>query len=184
MPINTPVVSSSVAEPVAPKIPVAKPAPAPKESSRPKTTLSLNDLFKNSEKTEQATEKKEEALPERNEPVTQELLSNAWNNFAEQRKDQVAEYHLLQQPYELNGTSITIHLTNPIEEPLLQSLKPSLVEYLREHLKNNSLQVHGTLKTTESKKKAYTNKEKFDQMVEQNPALAELKARFGLDPDF
>lgn len=146
--------------------------------------MSLNDLFKNPEKTEQATKKKETALPEQNEPVTQESLNRVWNNFAEQRKDQVAEYHLLQQPFELNGTSITIHLTNPIEEPLLQSLKPSLVEYLREHLKNNLLQVHGTLKTIENKKKAYTNKEKFDQMVEMNPTLAELKARFGLDPDF
>jgi len=36
----------------------------------------------------------------------------------------------------------------------------------------------------ETKKIAYTNKEKFDHLAEKNPALRELKERLGLDADF
>ena len=36
----------------------------------------------------------------------------------------------------------------------------------------------------QSKKIAYTNKEKFEHLAEKNPLLKELKEKLGLDPDF
>ena len=36
----------------------------------------------------------------------------------------------------------------------------------------------------QSKKVAYTNKEKFDHLAEKNPVLNQLKEKFGLDADF
>jgi DNA polymerase-3 subunit gamma/tau len=79
---------------------------------------------------------------------------------------------------------ITIHLNNAIEEPLLQSIKIDLITYLRERLKNNNLQLTAQLKEVTSTRMAYTNKEKFEAMMEKNPLLAQLKEKFGLDPDF
>lgn len=111
-------------------------------------------------------------------------LTEIWQQFLETKKDQAAEFHLLSHPYELNGTIVTLQLTNPIEEPLLESLRLPLVEYLREQLRNGSIQVRGILKTVDSKRMAYTNKEKFDLLAEKNPMLLELKNRMGLDPDF
>jgi hypothetical protein len=42
----------------------------------------------------------------------------------------------------------------------------------------------GELKTHDEKKVLYTNRDKFDYLVEINPALKELKERLGLDTEF
>jgi len=107
-----------------------------------------------------------------------------WNEFAEQRKNQVAEYHILTQPFTLKNNVITVLLNNPIEEPLLQGIKTDLVTYLREKLNNSTLQVEGEMQQTNTRRKAYTSKEKFDYLLEKNPLLKELQEKLGLDPDF
>jgi DNA polymerase-3 subunit gamma/tau len=91
---------------------------------------------------------------------------------------------LLNREFKFHNNQITIHLTNPIEEPLLSSIKTNLVEFLRHKLNNNSIQVIGVLQEVQSKKVAYTNKDKFEHLAEKNPLLNELQDRFGLDPDF
>jgi DNA polymerase-3 subunit gamma/tau len=108
----------------------------------------------------------------------------AWRDFTELKKDQLAEYHLLNQPFVLNGNVITLQLTNPIEEPILQGLKADLVSYLRAKNNNSTLQVEGEMQQNNIKRKAYTNKEKFDYLLEKNPLLKELQEKLGLDPDF
>ena len=40
------------------------------------------------------------------------------------------------------------------------------------------------MKEADTKKIAYTNKEKFDLLAEKNPMLKEMKERLGLDTDF
>lgn len=107
-----------------------------------------------------------------------------WEVFALQRKDQLAEYHLLKQPFDFDGLQITIHLSNPVEEPLLQNLKPILTDYLRSQLSNRNITITSVLKEWEGDKIAYTNKEKFDHLLNKNPILKELKVRLGLDPEF
>lgn len=79
---------------------------------------------------------------------------------------------------------ITLLLNNPIEEPLLQGIKSDLVGYLREKLNNSTLQVEGELQQNNTKRKAYTNKEKFEYLLEKNPHLKMLQEKFGLDPDY
>jgi len=96
----------------------------------------------------------------------------------------VAEYHLLNCAFEYKDNQITIPLTNPIEEPLLLSIKTPLVEFLRQRLNNSNLQVNGVLREVQSRKIAYTNKDKFEHLAEKNPLLHKLKDKFGLDPDF
>jgi DNA polymerase-3 subunit gamma/tau len=97
----------------------------------------------------------------------------------------MAEYHLLNQPFTFRNNIITLSLTNPIEEPILTSIKQELLTYLREKLSNSSLQVEGQMQEQQlGKKIAYTNKEKFDHLAEKNPLLKELKEKLGLDPDF
>ncbi|MEQ1586404.1 MAG: DNA polymerase III subunit gamma/tau, partial [Cyclobacteriaceae bacterium] len=96
-----------------------------------------------------------------------------------------AEYHLLNQPFTFRNSTITLSLTNPIEEPILTSIKQELLTYLREKLNNNSLKVEGHMQEQQQGKKiAYTNKEKFEHLAEKNPLLKDLKERLGLDPDF
>lgn len=116
--------------------------------------------------------------------MTLEALKIAWNEFTEQRKTQVGEYHLLKQEFDFQNNLITIHLTNPVEEPLLQSIRNPLTEFLRERLKNKNLNVTSQIREIQTQKIAYTNKEKFDKLLERNPILKELKQRLDLDTDF
>lgn len=111
-------------------------------------------------------------------------LKHAWNEFAEQRKAQVGEYHLLRQEFDYHDNLITIHLSNEVEEPLLQSIRTPLIEFLRSKLDNDLINVVSQVTEVKSKKIVYTNKEKFDHLAEKNPILLQLKERLGLDTDY
>ena len=60
--------------------------------------------------------------------------------------------------------------------------RQELIDYLRKQLKNYQLQLR--TKITESKKSeetAYTNKEKYQKMVEKNPELEEFRKQLGFE---
>ncbi len=157
---------------------------SPKQPSRPKSTINLGNILKGQPKEEIKKEEKNGTVPVQNKPVSEIQLREAWSEFAEQRKNQMAEYHLLKQEFSFQNNIISLYLTNPIEEPLLQSIKSDLLAYLREKLSNSSLQVERIMQEHQTRKIAYTNKEKFEHLAEKNPALYELKEKLGLDPDF
>jgi hypothetical protein len=144
--------------------------------------VKLTDLLKVEQKKEQVSTA--EVRREPDEPFTLEQLQQVWIQFAEQRKKFQAEYQLLTQPYELSGSKIILHLHNPVQETMLTNLKVDLTTFLRDRLKNQSIQVHGELREADQRKVIYTNKEKFEYLVQKNPLLRELKDRLGLDTDF
>lgn len=160
----------------------AEAPPSEPKEVKSKTTLNLGNLLKPPIPKVSTEEKAIEFTNDGS--VNIEQLRESWTRYAEFHKNNVAEYHLLNRGFELEGNMITIHLNNAIEEPLLQSIKIDLVTYLRDRLKNNNLLLSTKLKEVISTKMAYTNKEKFEAMVEKNPLLIQLKDKFGLDPDF
>ncbi len=167
------------------KTTTSSPTSLPRENGRPKSTPNLGNIFKTTPKKEAVETDKIAATPSKpNEPITESNVREAWSVYSEKRKNQVAEYHLLTQEFTLTENEITLHLTNPIEEPLLQSIKSDLLSFLRERINNSTLQLKGVLHIEGVKKKAYTNKEKFEYLMEKNPHLQQLKEKLGLDPDF
>lgn len=149
----------------------------------PKTTVKLTDLLKVEPKKEQSASTVE-VQREPDLPFTTEQLQTVWNEFADQRKKFQAEYQLLNQPFERNENKIILHLHNPVQETILANLKTDLTGYVRDKLKNQSIQIVGELREAEQRKVIYTNREKFDYLVQKNPMLRELKDRLGLDTDF
>lgn len=115
---------------------------------------------------------------------TPEQLKLAWQEFAEQRKKLQAEYQLLAQPYELKDNKVIVHLLSPVQDTMLNNVRAELTAFLRERLRNSSILVAGELKESEEKKMMYTSRDKFEYLLEKNPALKEMKERLGLDPDF
>ena len=91
---------------------------------------------------------------------------------------------MLSQPYILREQHIFVNLLSPVHDTMLNNIKVDLTTFLRERLKNNSIQVSGGLAVTDDKKVIYTNREKFEYLAEKNPMLKELKERLGLDTDF
>lgn len=145
--------------------------------------MKLTDLLKVDSKKEQAPETE---VRVEDQPFTPEQLQHTWNEYAEQRKKFQAEYQLLTQSYDLqDGKTIVVHLHHPVQETMLNNIRIELSTFLRERLKNNSILVTGKLiEEDEAKKVYYTNREKFDYLVEKNPILKELKDRLGLDTDY
>lgn len=129
-------------------------------------------------------EQKETIQPLTNQPYTFERLQEVWMEFADKRKKYRAEYQLLTQQIELRESTVLVHLHNPVQETLLNDLKSDLMQYIRESLNNYTIQISGELKSNDSKKVIYTNREKFEHLAEKNPNLILLKDRLGLDPDF
>lgn len=158
-------------------------AEKPKVKSAPRTTVKLSDLLKVEPKKEQVAVTAETNVEEINS-FTPEQLRSVWNEFAEQRKKFQAEYQLLSQPYDVQENRIVIHLLSPVQETMLNNIKSELTTCLREKLKNNMILVVGEVKETEDKKMMYTSRDKFEYLLEKNPALKELKERLGLDSDF
>ena len=111
-------------------------------------------------------------------------VREAWDEFAEKKKNFQLEFQLLSLPFELVDHTISLNLSNPIQETLLQGLKIDLTTHLRGKLKNQNIQIEGHLNMAEEKKIMYTNREKFEYLLEKNPALKELKDRLGLDADY
>ena len=91
---------------------------------------------------------------------------------------------MLIRNYDFKDNVITIHLSNAVEEPLLQGMKQALTTFLRERLNNSDLIIETTLGKLEPQKIAYTNKERFELLAKKYPNLIELKNRLGLDPEF
>jgi DNA polymerase-3 subunit gamma/tau len=163
-------------------------APPPTQEPRAKTvsrTPKLSDLLKGDPSQNAAGTKPEEVVVTARESFTAEQLHKVWLEFAEQRKKFQVEYQLLLQPYTLEEQKITVMLYNHIQEGSLNNIRGELGAYLREKLRNGSIQVFGEfVKEGEAKKIIYTNREKFEYLVEKNPVLRELKDRLGLDTDF
>lgn len=131
-------------------------------------------------------EKAEEKTVVLNEPFTPEQLQTVWNEFVETRRKYQAEYQMLSQPFELrNGNQIIVSLHSPVHETMLNGIRLELGTLLREKLRNTSIQLMGEfVKEADQKKAIYTNSDKFEYLMEKNPALRELKEKFGLDPEF
>ena len=145
-------------------------------------TVNLNGLLNPGQKIETRASAAAIELP--NEPFTEEQLREAWVDFADQRKNLQAEHQMLSQPYILREQHIVVNLLSPVHDTMLNNIKVDLTTFLRERLKNNSIQVSGELAVTDDKKVIYTNREKFEYLAEKNPMLKELKERLGLDTDF
>lgn len=122
--------------------------------------------------------------PADNQPVQIEKLKKIWDEFAEGRKNQVAEYQILKREFQFSHPVISVRLTSPVEETLLENFKRDFIQFLRDHLQNSELTIIASLEETTGKKVIYTAKEKFEHLADKNPHLHQLKERLGLDWDF
>ena len=157
---------------------------APVQKDRSKATFDLNSIGKVTRTTEEKPVRNGESETKPDKEIDYAALVMVWTEFAEQRKHQVAEYQLLKGNIVLEKNQVILSLNNPIQEPLLQGIRTSLIGFLREKLGNNNLMVSGVLEQAAQTKVIYTNKEKFEHLAEKYPVLKDLKERFGLDTDF
>ncbi len=106
--------------------------------------------------------------------------------FARKKKDEGRDhlFMLLNQPYQYESELITLTLTSPLQEDLINDFRTEIVQYLRKELKNRNVSIATKVVKPDSKKMIYTPLEKFNYLAEKHPALLALKETLGLDPEF
>ncbi|MEI9918093.1 MAG: hypothetical protein WDO14_04745 [Bacteroidota bacterium] len=155
----------------------------PPKDGRQRSTLNLSNIGKVSKTAEEVPVVKERT-PDR--PIDNDILKKAWEDFIELRKAITPDLSMLKRGYTLEGNIINLTLSGTVEEMLFNTLKTSLITFLRDRTGNSSLIVEGKIieQVNNGERKLFTTKEKFDHLAEKNPVLKEMKDRLGLDPDF
>ena len=119
------------------------------------------------------------------ESVTQEMLHNRWRTYAEQvKKDgKINLFTLLNSgnPTLSAGNLIEFTLENKVQEELLLHERVDLLNFLRIDLNNFQLELKTIVAEQAEGKRLYTSTEKYEYMVEKNPAVEEFRKTFNLD---
>ncbi len=122
------------------------------------------------------------------EPVSPEALTAAIQALAaEFRADnRINEYTLFNREFDLDPATLEVRLPvdNAIQLNRFHELKPDLLHRLRTQLRNGrvSLAAYVTQRTTE--RRLYTDTDKLAYLTEKYPAIAELRERLHLEPNF
>ncbi|MCF8319253.1 MAG: DNA polymerase III subunit gamma/tau [Sphingobacteriaceae bacterium] len=189
-----PVVEESPIPEQAPKPEVVAEIPSRTPSIAPEVATSINlvapsTLIPNLNEWASAAvleEKKPEYLTGNSaESVTQEMLLNRWRTYCEQvKKDgKINLFTLLNSgnPTLSDGHLIEFTLENKIQEELLLHERVDLLNFLRTDLNNFQLELKTIVAEQTEGKRLYTSTEKYEYMVEKNPAVEEFRKTFNLD---
>ena len=166
---------------------------APKDSQISKTepvgskrvsALSLKSIEKKQQLAKKVSDRSQnkEKLP--TEEFTQEQMITHWNAYTKIVKEQ-GKYNLLSHltmsvPILKDGM---IHLEFPNQTIKLEVERDKfdLLTYMRKKLKNHSVDLVIDVNELPLKRYAYTDKEKYEKLVEKNPNLEALRNAFELD---
>jgi DNA polymerase-3 subunit gamma/tau len=161
-------------------------------NSQPETTVTTSKVSATSlasirVRKEMAEAQKSEAkevihLP--SEPFTETEMLEQWLKYAQRLEDKgyriVASLLTINDP-KLNGTTIIHELPNESSKIDFEKEKPELLGYLRGKLHNHDIAIQVDVNEQLVLKKAYTNQDKYNRLLEINPNLELLRKMFELD---
>jgi len=118
-------------------------------------------------------------------PFSQFDLHEAWKRYAETLREKLhlKNTMLNNLPALRENYHIEALVYNPQQEQALKEEIISLVEFLRKELKNTSIVIDVFITEENTKKLAYTDKEKFELMASKNESLDSLVKEFKLRLD-
>ena len=80
-----------------------------------------------------------------------------------------------------NDTTIWIELPNDTMRKEVEREQGALLEFIKKTLENYAIDLHITVNEEVSKRYAFTPEEKYQKLLEKNPALDVLRREFDLD---
>lgn len=176
-------VSSQTSEPKTQTEEESKNAVSPRneDNGRRIKRISITDSLR-------ALKKGKEAADEENVPViktefSQEELEKAWQNFVSRYSEKSPSFTSAVGKYipELKDNFVIEYKVDNkiIANDILH--QTSLLEFLKKETNNNQITLKPILPTSEEKKIAYFDKEKFDELAKDYPGIVKLKEQLNLD---
>ena len=172
------------AAPTAPTPPQAAPQPAPSIPKMPSISLGLGkkkETITNNQSPITTTPPQEEP----NRPFTADQLRDAWVGLSAVHKDEPRLRELIETytPRLVDEHTAEIQMPNPWQMAQMRKVMPQLAQQLRQALHNDQVHIQLIQAEYSQEQMAFTAEEKYKLMVEQNPALAQLKDRLDLTID-
>ncbi|WP_240976701.1 DNA polymerase III subunit gamma/tau [Flavobacterium rivulicola] len=156
-------------------------------NSQPTTKVSALSLASIRAKKEMAEAQKsvvKDTVHLPSEPFTETEMLEQWLKYAQRMEDKgyriVASLLTINDPI-LDGTTIIHELPNESSKIDFEKEKPELLGYLRGKLHNHDITINVKVNETLVVKRAFTNQDKYNRLVEINPNLELLKKMFDLD---
>lgn len=115
---------------------------------------------------------------------SQNDLEQVWKVFIQRIEKQNASLH---NTFSRNFPKLTenfiveIKLDNTIQKDDPIFAEKQLIRFLRQELKNNKIDFKIIIESNESSIKPYTDRQKFESMARENPAILELKSKLDLE---
>lgn len=177
-------IPSMPARPVTPTGP--SPAPSVQPTARPsmassklRSTVDIETAVFNPKTAVQSVDN-EPFLPNYSDAFTYEAAQQALYAFANERDIETLKV-MLKREFVLEGTTFKLQLDNQIQMDTLVQLKQELATFLRQRLRNTSIQIASEIVEITTERRPYTAQEKFEYLANKNPALLELRDKLGLE---
>ena len=154
----------------------------PTPTVRPRGTTSSISINKAMQQAEQKSEEKEETW---DSAFTQEQLTSAWADFVNRYKiisPNFAAALVKYTPKLANGNEIHFSVDNMLFERDTEGMS-ALRNHLKNSLHNNQFNLVPELMERPAEIEAYTDKDKFEKMVEERPFLRTLQTELKLEGD-
>ena len=165
-----------------PNAPVSTGSTSAQPNVRPRGTTSSISINKAMQQAEQKAEVKEETW---DTPFTQEQLSASWADFVNRYKNVSPNFAAALGKYTpklIGSTEIHFSVDNLLFEHDTDGMT-ALKHHLKQSLHNNQFQLKPELMDRPAEVEAYTDKEKFEKMVEERPYLRDLQTELKLEGD-
>ena len=148
---------------------------------RPRGTTSSISVNKAMQQAEQKTEEKEETW---DTPFTQEQLTASWADFVSRYKHESASFAAALSKYTPKAVGNDIHFSvdNKLFENDTEGMS-ALKHHLKNSLHNNQFKLVAEVMDRPAEIAAYTDKDKFEKMVEERPYLRTLQTELKLEGD-
>ena len=184
-PVQQSTIQQSTPQPSAPVSTGSTSASTPASAQpvvRPRGTTSSISINKAMQQAEQKAEEKEETW---DTPFTQEQLTASWADFVNRYKNVSPNFAAALGKYtpKLIGQSeIHFSVDNLLFERDTEGMS-ALKHHLKNSLHNNQYQLKPEVMERPAEIEAYTDKDKFEKMVEERPYLRTLQTELKLEGD-
>jgi len=163
---------------------LSAPKPTLRKLSKSVNTPSIKDALSGKmQKNEVSAKQQHEAYTNQDlkENITEDRFKEKWNLFLNKVDSPTLKTTLSLIPEFSSDYKFILKIGNTVQEENIRIIKPELVSFLRNELKNSSIEVVTEIEEKEGEKLIYSDDEKYEEMVKNNPDLSLLRQKFNLD---
>ena len=159
-----------------------------KSKLKTKNSISIKGGLTEKSSNKEENSQEEDYINKPKTPFTQEQLSKVWidySNLCENKGHKMFANILRRFDPELKENfEINFGVEHSSADMEFQMGRVELLRYLRLKLNNYHLVLNTSQMTVSQEKKLYTNRDKFNRLIEKNEMLKEMQKKFNLEVDF